>query len=254
MSNLPYQNATWKSLTGVSWIIQGPQPSQVSSALWALRTLRHVRSCYSLQWIQTGSLLSIFITIPSGSVLAGFCNENPAQSTLWHAASSLKIVRWHTAIITHINTLHCAVWRFVPVAWLIPALGAWWDGRKELTFPKRQSSAPGAAPSPWKRGSRGCGLIHPARRELAPTLPARFHIQTVQVFRQDILAPLEPVGVVWGECFKKIRLSMKGQPHRITLSPNYRSRLLACQLHAGFQSNPYIQVFIPFGATLHELC
>lgn len=162
MSNIPYQNATWKSPTGVSWIIQGPQPTQVSSALWALRTLRHVHSCYSLQWIQTGSLLSIFITIPSGSVLAGFCNENPAQSTLWHAASSLKIVQWHTAIITHINTLHCAVWRFVPVAWLIPALGTWWDGRKELTFPKRQSSAPGPAPSPWKP-------IHHASRELAPT-------------------------------------------------------------------------------------
>lgn len=148
MSNIPYQNATWKSLTGVSRIIQGPQPTQVSSALWALRTLRHVHSCYSLQWIQTGSLLSIFITIPSGSVLAGFCNENPAQSTLWHAASSLKIVQWHTAIITHINTLHCAVWRFVPVAWLIPPLGTWWDGRKELTFPKRQSSAPGPARAP----------------------------------------------------------------------------------------------------------
>lgn len=190
MSNIPYQNGTWKSLTGVRWIIQGPQPTQVSSALWALRTLRHVHSCYSLQWIQTGSLLSIFITIPSGSVLAGFCNENPAQSTLWHAASSLKIVQWHTAIITHINTLHCAVWRFVPVAWLIPPLGTWWDGRKELTFPKRQSSAPGPAPSPWKPGSHGCSPIHHSSRELAPAPPACFQIQSSQVFRQDILAPL----------------------------------------------------------------
>lgn len=111
VSYIPYQKATWKSLTGVSQIIQGHQPTQVSSALWALGTLRHVHHCYSLQWIQTGSLLSIFIMIPSGSALAGFCNENPAQSTLWHAASSLKIAQWHTATITHINALHCAVWR-----------------------------------------------------------------------------------------------------------------------------------------------
>lgn len=189
VSYIPYQKATWNSLTGVSQIIQGPQPTQVSSALWALRTLRHVHCCYSLQWIQTSSLLSIFIMIPSGSALAGFCNENPAQSTLWHAASSLKIAQWHTAIITHINTLHCAVWRFVPVAWLVPPPGAWWDDREELAFPKRQSSAPSSDPSPWK--PRRMRLrSHPSRQQRAGTnAPICFQIQSSQVFRQDILAP-----------------------------------------------------------------
>lgn len=171
VSYIPYQKATWKFLTGVSQIIQGLQPAQVSSALWALRTLRHAHRSYSLQWIQTGSLLSIFITIPSGSALAGFCNENPAQSTLWHAASSLKIAQWHTAIITHINTLHCAVWRFVPIAWLVPPPGTWWDGREELAFPKSQSPVPGSDPSPRKPRGPDCGLIHRANREPTPMPP-----------------------------------------------------------------------------------
>lgn len=180
---IPYQKATWKSLTGVNQIIQGPQPAQVSSALWALRTLRRVHCCYLLQWFQTSSLLSIFIMIPSGSALAGFCNENPAQSTLWHAASSLKIAQWHTAIITHINTLHCAVWRFVPVAWLIPPPGTWCDGREELpffAFPKRQSSAPGS----------DADLTVDSSTTSRKNTPICFQIRSLQVFRQEILAPL----------------------------------------------------------------